>query len=241
MRLLSIFLIFLFLFAVSANAANKVIFVVAAIPLGEADNLISNHLAKYGLQLEPHAMTETQPVDSTGAIGVFISESVTSATIAAAYNKVTLPIICTEFYIIDDMGFAADGTFTNADHRTITIVNANHPIAGGLNGQVEVTTKATDLEEIQAGSAMQGEVNVVAKAPGGGACIMYYEKGAKGMGDTIAAGRRLFLFPHSKAIVVFNDIGWGIFERSVLWGLGMPVSSVSPAGSLTTTWGEIKR
>jgi len=240
-RLLMFVFISLLLFSSLVVAADKVVFVVAAIPLGEADELIKAHLVKYGLLMDPHSQDEAQPVNISGASAVFVSESCSSGSIASAYKDTTIPVISTEFYIIDDMGFALNETLSNQDHRTIVITNPNDPIAGGLNGQIDVTTKATDLEEIQSCLGMKGDVKVVASLPNGNACLMYYEKGSKSTDGSIVPARRIFVFPHSKAIPLLTDAGWGLLERSVLWALGMPMSDVKPEASLATTWGSLKK
>lgn len=233
-------LISLFLCADGATAAKKIVFVVATDPLSEADELIEKHLVKYGFQLEIHTQDEAQPVNIDGADAVFISESCSSGNIVGAYTDAPIPVITTEFYIIDEMGFAVDGTFDNTARRIIVIADPDHPVAGGLEGEIEVTSEPTDNEEIQSASAMQGDVQIIATLPNGNASIMCYEKDAKSMGDAVVPARRIFVFPHSRAILVLTDDGWGLLERAVLWALGMSTLDVDPSATLANTWGSIK-
>ena len=239
---ISIFVSFMLLFLLADRvvAAKKIIFVASTVPFGEADKLIESRLREYGLQIEPHSQDEDQPVDISGADAIFISESCSSGSIASAYEGAEIPVICTEFYIIDDMGFAPDGTFTNEAHRVIVITDPEHPIAGGLEGEVEVTSEAVAGDELQASSGMAGDVHVVASLPNGDACIMCYEEGAEKMGGLTAPARRVFVSPHSNAIPLLTEDGWGLLERSFLWALDFSMP-VEPGASITATWGYLKK
>ncbi|MEW6234573.1 MAG: hypothetical protein AB1656_04240 [Candidatus Omnitrophota bacterium] len=74
---------------------------------------------------------------------IFISEALGSGSIAADYKNSKKPVICTEFYLLDDMGLTnGQSSFTGGASNldsTIKFVNTNHPIAQGLPAEFIVT------------------------------------------------------------------------------------------------------
>jgi len=230
-------LIFLFLFAGWVASADKIVLVAAAVPLGAEDELVHTHLEDWGFEVELHSQDEAQPVDISGATAVYILESCGSGSIASAYNDTPIPVINAETWTFDDMHFAPDGTFHHDIDQTLVIEDPTHPIAGGLTGEVEVTSEP---KEVMSCSDMQGDVRVVATVSvNGDACIASYEKGAELMDGSKTPERRACIFVHTTEIPVLTDDGWGLVKRSVLWAIGQ-LAPVTPKGALAVTWGALK-
>jgi hypothetical protein len=229
----------LFVFASWAIAADKVILIAGAIPLAAGDAAFKTHLEKLGYTVEEHNQTEKQPVSIVGAAAVYVLESISSANIANAYKTAAIPVITTEAYILDDMKFAPDATFDTTAGTTLTIEDATSPIAGGLKGEVKITTTAAEICSCS-GMAVQGKVIAKAgtsKFP----CLITFEKGMKDMDGTAIPARRVFAFAHTNLLPNLTNEGWGLIERSFLWAMGkLSETPVEPVDKLSITWGGIK-
>ena len=74
---------------------------------------------------------------------IFISEAIGSDSVAGDYRESTIPVIFTESYLLDNMGFTNGASaFTGgAMTNEVKIVNSNHPITKGLPPTFFVSTK----------------------------------------------------------------------------------------------------
>ncbi len=118
------------------------------------------------------------------------------------------------------------------------IIDPDHPIAGGLSGEVEI---APTPVWIMATCDPQGDVQIVAKSKVTDCvCIAVYEEGAKKMDGSAAPARRVVTFLSRTGVSTINDDGWKLFDNSILWGMGQLNTSVSPVGSAAATWGALK-
>ncbi len=227
-------LILLFLCSGLGIAADKLILIGKNDPINSNDQILMDHLVGLGLDVEYHSEPEQHPVDTNGAVGVFISESVTSTNIGPAYD-LPIPVIMSEPGLIDDMkmGTGAD----NAGATSIEIVDPNHPITKGFNGVVTVLSQPGVME---GASELEGEVQILATLEGdpGMTMVFVYEKGAQMQGQE-APARRAFVFNEQYSNPLMNDDGWTIVERAVTWVLSTE-ASVSYGGTLATSWGALK-
>ena len=233
-RYAAVSLILLLLCSGLGIAADKLILIGKNDPINNNDQILMEHLIGLGLDVEYHSEPEQHPVDTNGAVGVFISESVTSTNIGPAYD-LPIPVIMSDPGLIDDMmmGIGAD----NAGATSIEIVDPNHPITKGFNGVVTVLTQPRVME---GASAVEGEVQILAVLEGnpGMTMVFVYEKGAQMQGQE-APARRAFVFNEQNSNPLMNDDGWTIVERAVTWVLSTE-ASVSYEGTLATSWGALK-
>ena len=227
-------LIVIFLCSGLGIAADKLILIGKDNPINNNDRILMDHLIGLGLDVEYHSEPEKHPVDTKGAVGVFISESVTSGNIGPAYD-LPIPVVMSEPGLIDDMkmGVGQD----NAGATSIEIVDPNHPITEGFNGVVKVLTQPGVME---GASDLEGEVQILAALEGnpGMTMVFVYEKGAQMQGQE-APARRAFVFNEQYSNPLMNNDGWTIVERAVTWVLGTAVS-VDYEGTLATSWGALK-
>lgn len=233
-RYAAISLILLFLCSRLGIAADKLILIGKNAPINGNDQLLMNHLIGLGLDVEYHSEPEKHPVDTKGAVGVFISESVTSGNIGPAY-ALPIPVIMSEPGLIDDMKMGVGQDAANA--TSIEIVNSNHPITKGFGGVVKVITQPGVLE---GASSLEGEVQVLAVLEGnpGMKMLFVYEKGAQMQGQK-APARRAFVFNEQNSNPLMNNDGWTMVERAVTWVLGTALS-VNYECTLATSWGALK-
>ena len=236
MNRLFVSLALLVVFAGSVMAAGKVILVGSGAP-DPKDVLLIEYLEKWGFTVEPHmANLAEDPVALDGVDLVFISESTSSGNLLGAYTDSTVPVINAESWIYDDMGFAADGTFSDAVSDTVTIVKDDHPITAGFPDKVKVYDPAIILMTC---NGMQGDVEILAVSADleDFAAISVYEEGAKTMkGKTKTI--HINIWPHSTGWNNVTDDGWKLIERSVFYALGR--KPVEREGKLAVTWGDIK-
>jgi len=231
-----VFVLLLSLCSGSVLAADKLILIGKNDPINSNDLILMERLQGMGLNVEYHSEPEAHPVDLDDAIGIYISESVTSGNIGPVYNDVELPFIMSEGGLIDEMSM---GIGQNAEGvSTIKIVSNNHYITQDFAlGDLEVLTQpgvmsgATDLE---------GTPQILATLADGSDWprVFVYEKDAQMQGQR-APARRAFVFNHQEINPLLNDDGWTLITRAVEWVLGA-ATPVEPAGSLAVTWGTIK-
>jgi len=242
MRLfLSVSLVLLLILASwSIAGAAKIIMISAADPPGAEDQAVIDHVAALGFDVESHASGEAQPVDTSGAVAVVIGEALGSSDVADAYKDTTIPVVITETYVLDDMRLATDGTFNTDDTQTLTIVAPGHPIAGGLTGDVEVSTVLSG--GVCSTSDIAGSAEIVAQVKENGhTAIACFEAGAADMDGNPIPARRVFVFAYAPMIPTFTDDAWGLVERSVLWALDMlSGAAVNPEDAAAVTWGGLK-
>jgi len=229
--------ILLALFMGSVAAAEKIILVGAGAPDARDEVLIAR-LEQIGFTVEPHAHDVGHPVDTSGAVLVFISETTTSGNITDAYADSTVPVVNCEGWTYDDMGFASsDAGFNSDEGDTLIIVDANHPITQGFPTQVLVSSPAASL--ISANN-LEGDVNILAVRADDQtlAAISVYESGATTLRGQTSA-RHINLFAHGTGWPSLTDDGWELVKRCVLYAVDQ-LTAVSPAGKLAAKWADIK-
>lgn len=234
---LSLSLVMLLLLVNWAIAADKIIYLGDTAPLPFDDMALVAILEEMGFEVEGHADEEKQPVDTKGAVLVFISRSVNSPNVLDAYNKHSIPVVVAESHVWDDMQCATDGTFIENNIQSIIIVDEAHPIAGGLKGEVQITSSVVLF---MSSSDWKGDGQIVATVPNDTGAIVCYEKGAKLADGSKTPARRVCLFADRSTLPVLTEEGRGIIERTILWALGRLEKSVDPESALAITWGFIK-
>ena len=240
MRLLTVFSLALFLISTTlAIAADKIVMVVREDPIGVEDNIVKERLEMLGFEAEPHSQDEAHPVDLTGAAGVFVSESILSGNVAGAYEDIPIPFITSEAWLLDEMGIAADAhSHEDPNQTSVTIVDPNHPMAAGLEGEIQIApTPVWIMSTCDPG----GDVQIVAKATVNDCpCLAGYEKGAEKMGGELVKARRVLTFITRNSSLIMTDDGWKLFDNSILWGMGKLGVPVTPRGAVAATWGALK-
>ena len=221
----------------SAAAAGKIILVGAGAPEAR-DVILVEHLEALGFTVEPHAHDEGHPVDLSGVSLVFISETTTSGNITGAYKDSTVPVVNSEGWTYDDMGFVPNDTGLNSDAGdSLTIVRTDHPITQGFSGQVRVYDPAASL--ISAGN-LEGDFDALAVRSDNESlvAISVYESGAQTvLGQTQA--RHVNIFGHGDGWASLTNDGWELTERAVLYAVDQ-LTPVEPSGKLAVRWADIK-
>lgn len=234
---LSLSLVMLLVLASLTLAADKIVFLSDTAPLPDDDMVFATIIEEMGFEIEGHSDEEGQPVDTEGAVLVFVSRSTSSGKIGSNYNDQTIPVIVAESHAWDDMKCATDGTFIENNVQSIIIVDEAHPIAGGLKGEVQITSS---VALYMSSSDWRGDAQIVANVPDGTGALVCYEEGAELSDGSKTPARRVCIFADRSTFPVLTDDGRGLLERTILWALGGLETSVDPERTLAITWGAIK-
>jgi len=115
---------------------------------------------------------------------VVVTSSGASEDIAGKYRTVTVPVLCFETGILDDMGMTGPGLEMNfgvSESTQIEIVAALHPLAAGLSGTVNVASESGFMTwGIPAATATK--VATLTGADANKSTIFFYERGAMMVG-----------------------------------------------------------
>jgi len=223
---------------------SSVVFVVRKGDLNKGDRALRDRLEGLGLQVRIVRDRNAAPTDADGVIGIVVSESARSSRVLDAYRVVPVPVMTMEPSILDDMGMTGRRwAYDYGDAKkqtTVSIVLPGHPLAGGLLGAVEVTSKQ---KKFVWGAPAPGAsvVATVAHEPRL-ATIFGYAEGATMFGLTAPARRTGWLAGRSAA-TAFTEEGWTLFDAAVSWTLfgQTPALFVTGSGSLSASDQAIKK
>jgi hypothetical protein len=187
------------------------------------DGAVEKHLAGLGFKVsvvsvrtQDEARAARQTAEKQDL--VFLSSTLQSWTgMAGQFRDLPVPIICTEPELLDNLGVGQPGNTNQGPNgeQDITIVNADHPLANGRSGVVEVTT-----QDVRFGWAFANNATVrVAVIPGEPthAAILGLDKRG-GFGG--APARRVGWFALEPVFPMLNAAGWGLFDAAVKWAIG---------------------
>jgi len=201
------------------DAPKAVLFVGSP---GGGDAILIEHLQGLGLEVIVQDAEAVTPEDAEKYSMIYISESISSGDIGDRLNQTTTPMMSSEHYLSDDMGIAGDLTDedygqTERKYQQVTIVDAQHPLAAGFSGDVQVYKKNGKFSFTKPG----GDVQIIATFPEDPekALVYAYEKDAKNLnGDTISQ-RRVFFFLFAAQESKLTEDGWKMFDAAVNWCL----------------------
>lgn len=206
-----------------AAAPRSVLFVSqskAAPDVIAADAEIQKRLAALGFTVTFADQAEPATV-ADGKDLVFISSGVSAHRLEGKYRHVAAPLIVCESYTLPHLGMSArkqDEDFGTKEGkiRYLWLVNAPHPLAGGLAaGMVNIVKKGCPINWGRPGPG----ATVIATFPGelDKSPLFAYEKGATMEGENLAPARRVFLFLDGSMFPNLNDAGLKLFDAAVVW------------------------
>lgn len=202
------------------NSGKKVLFVGRD---SGGDALVIKRLKeKHGLEVTVVADKELKVENANGHMLIYVSESVNSGKIKDIFVKTPIPVIYAEPQSTSDTGMTdvdSFGSLVGANAaKTIQIKDSKHPLAAGLQGNIDVYKDNGKM-----GFAIPGkEAIVIATVPNEEqkATIFAYEKGVKNVkGDPVAA-RELYFYLFNGEEINQTDEGWKLFDAAVKWATG---------------------
>lgn len=210
--------------AAGGKALLFVIQLAAAPEIVEADKLARAHFESLGFEV--HTADQTEPSSRADGMDlVVISSSVSGHTLADRYRFVQQPLLTWEAHILDDLGMtgkAEDIDFgTDERERHVWLVNAPHPLAGGLHaGMHNVYSKNGGMNWGKPGLG----ASIIVTLPGQPtrAAVFAYEQGATMDYESIAPARRVFLFLDNTTFGLANEAGLALIDAALLWTAAKP-------------------
>ena len=128
--------LFMIVFISTASHAfgAQVLFVVGDSNLKTGDLAIQSHLEGRGHTVHIRQDTDVKSGDAIGRDLVILSESARSKEIGTKFRDVTVPVICSEPWIYNDLGMTGQTKRVDFGRKSrqkdIVIINARHPMAG---------------------------------------------------------------------------------------------------------------
>jgi hypothetical protein len=210
---------------------RTILFVAATQPLPPEDQPLADYLSVLGHQLVIRTARNVQASDAVGKELVIISESSLSTEINARLSAIAVPILTWDGWLLDDLKMAGPQEYIHYGDlftTTLTIADSQHPLAGGLSGQVQTTQR---IDEFHWGNPGPHAAVVAITQQPAHAYIFAYEAGAPMVGLT-APARRVFIHNATGPLLTAN--GWTLFDAAVRWTSNCPTSPI-PTNTPTNT------
>ncbi|MBD0378656.1 hypothetical protein [Paenibacillus sedimenti] len=181
--------------------------------------VIKRFKEKHGMNVTVVSDKEVTTEKANGFSLIFVSESVNSGKIKDKFVTTPVPVIYDEPQVSGDTGMTApdaNGKLEgNNAAKTIQIRNGKHPLAAGLDNNVDVYKDNGKMDWATPGK----DAIVVATVPNDEqkATIFAYEKGATNVKGQPVAAREVFFYMMSGEEINQTDDGWKLFDAAVRW------------------------
>ncbi|MFD0676296.1 MULTISPECIES: hypothetical protein [unclassified Paenibacillus] len=200
------------------NESRKALFVGRE---NGGDGIVIKHIKALGFQVDVSSDKDLTAEKAVGHTFVFVSSTVNSNKVGNKLKASPVPVIYAESQNMGDLNLSGKETDTdNGDFagKSIAIKAANHPIAAGLQGSVEVYQQEGKIGFIVPGS----EGVIVASSPDNEqrAVICAFEKGAKTMNNEPLPARQVYFYIVGGEEINQTDNGWKLFSSAVQWVTG---------------------
>ncbi|OWQ92284.1 hypothetical protein CDN99_08095 [Roseateles aquatilis] len=205
-----------------AGGERVILVIQKAGPHRAVDDAVARHLSErgYAVQVEDQQAT---PDVAAGAALVVISSTVSGKDVDPGWRHVAVPLLTWENDILDDLAMTGkrhDVDFgAQVKERFLWIVNAPHPMAGGLAaGVANVYVKQAGMGWGKPGLGATTIATIYGEP--GKAAIFGYEKGATMDYESLAPARRVMVFLDNDTFVNLSDSGRTLFDAAVDWASG---------------------
>jgi hypothetical protein len=216
------------LFILTANAqfdGELAVFVIESVETPyESEVAVQERLIEMGMDVVLFAQDQVSDAEAESADLLLISGFVNSTTAfehMPGLASYAIPVICWEPALFDEMGFSPDEVAGGMDatEGKITIVDSEHSLAAGLEGEVVVISA---LDRRFSYGRPEGDVDIVAVSfdNDSNALIFCYEEGAA-MYSGNAPARRVGYYLLNEVANALTDEGWALFDAAVLWAMGL--------------------
>ncbi|HEV7443587.1 MAG TPA: hypothetical protein VGO18_13415 [Steroidobacteraceae bacterium] len=169
----------------------------------------------------------------TGKDLIVISNSVNAKEMSGRYARLAVPIVtwASDLYPVLRMtgsvpaeDYGTTGTVGGKDgDRFASIVNAPHPLAGGLSADAIQDLYADNEFVTNWGKPALGAINIaVIEGYPDRRLVFAYEQGASMAGDTLAPARRVAYYVNTEDFEEVQPAGFALFDAAVLWAVKAP-------------------
>ena len=171
-----------------------------------------------GYTVTVHSASATNSAAAGGKSLVLISSTVSNSAVGTKFRNVTTPVVAWENVQFGSayLGMSSS-TGRVASQSQVSIVNASHPLAGGLTaGNKSVLKPGTSISMGWAATNANAQKIATIVGNANRATVFGYEKGVQ-MPGLNAPARRVGLFPHDTTAPNLNANGWTLFRAAVGW------------------------
>ena len=196
------------------NSSPGTVLMVVADPnsLLAGETAVRNRLTNDGYTVSLIDDNVVAAADANGAAFVFISSTVNANVVGTKLRDVPQPVWTAKPYLLDDMrmtGTVADVDYGSVTSASIVITNAAHPLAGGQNGTVAITTSNHGKSFGIPGAGAETVATAAGKVT-----TFVYQAGDQLVGGTTAPGCRLTSSAFQNGPANFTAAGWTMFEAA---------------------------
>ena len=203
---------------------RNALLVVGSTTLSANDKIINDRLWGLGYSVTLKSGSSATAADATGKDLVLISSTVNPTDVNTKFKNVTTPVMTWEAQLFDDMGLTSSGTSyigTATGQTSLKILNANHPLASGLQAQDMVTFYYSPMvsSKLNWGKPATTAIKLAGLASDTTkSAIFAYDKGVQMVGLVAPARRVAFMLDDTSAARV-NDSWWAqwLFDAAVNW------------------------
>jgi hypothetical protein len=114
--------------------------------LNAMDTAFRNRLQALGYEVTPITATSTTISSANGKSLVVVSGSVVSGDVNTKFRDTTVPVVCLEQGLYDDLKMTGSVSGTDygtaGSQSTLTIADSSSPLAAGLSGNVPLASAA---------------------------------------------------------------------------------------------------
>lgn len=202
--------------------------------LNAADAGIKERLESMGWQVSVAQAPASTTGDSDGKNLIITSSTVNSGDVGDKFRSVAIPVLNWEQALQDNYLMTLDDGAvrgTLADQTEIDIVNAEHPLAGGLS--TGITEGTTEPQAYSWGTPNENAVIIATTADNPDQAVVYgYDTGAILADDaTPAPARRVMFFWGDDGYAAQTESALGLFDAAVEWASGIAPQDPSASGA----------
>ncbi|UJF35593.1 hypothetical protein [Paenibacillus hexagrammi] len=197
----------------SAGAEKKALFVGTD---SANDRIVMKHLKELGFEVTLESDKELTEDHAQKYGLVYVSSFAGSHRVAGKLLASSAPVIYANGKILGEVGLASkdDSDYGDYTGRTITVHESKHPLAVGLEGEVDIYKADGKI-----GFVVPQGGDIIASAPDDDkrAVICAFEKGTKNMIGQPVPARRLYFNLTGGEEINRTDDGWKLFDAAVRW------------------------
>jgi len=202
---------------------RNALLVVGKSRLNFSDALVKSRLEARGFRVTVKDDDEVIASDADGKDIVLLSESVYSKRVGDIFTQVSVPVICWEPYLFDDLGITGSAAGIDFGYvrkqREINFVDPEHPMAGKKQGAIPVTHYPARFGWGLPDASAQVVATLVDDP--GKATVFYYDAETDMPGGFPAPARRIGLFFDKHTPKKLNTDGRWLLEAAFDAALGV--------------------
>ena len=198
---------------VRAAAGGARVLLVVGAGAHPGDDALRARLELLGWTVTVSTDAQVEIPDAAEQDLVFLSGTVDASRLGSRFRALSVPAVVAQPALFPMMGFTEPGGSGTAPGQTrLRILDAGHPLAAGLSGEVTVTTSSQAL----GWGATTNGARVAEAAILGRAAVFGYEPGTAALSGHVPA-RRVGLFLAGESAAALSQAGWQLVEAAVDW------------------------